>query len=235
MNGTRDTSKMAPADRRRRAGSARGGAAACRDRAGGAAAVRSESAVDQRGHGRRDPRRLRLAVALDSRAASLHRAEPRRGRAGVRGGGGRVRSGGEGLPARDRRGQRAVGAAAAGSKGSRFWCRSCSAAPCCRARCQALWRQRWDRLRRDPGRGAADHRRHDRPGNRRQQGRLAAVRRRARGRVRRGRGRVRGAERSLAGSRDRSVHRGGRLRRGGRAAASPGDTGGHDAPTRSTR
>jgi hypothetical protein len=31
-------------------------------------------------------------------------------------------------------------------------------------------------LRGDPGRSAADHRRHDRPGDRRQQGRLATVR-----------------------------------------------------------
>ena len=34
-------------------------------------------------------------------------------------------------------------------------------------RAQALWRQRCDRLRSDPSRSAADHRRHDCPGDRR--------------------------------------------------------------------
>ena len=190
--------------------------------------------MDYRGHGRRDPRRLWRAVALDPWAASIQRPEPRRGRAGVRGGGGRDRRVGEGLPARDRRRQRAVGETAAG-RGGRDPGVVRPRQPRAAGRDEALSRQPCDRLWGDPGGGAADHRRHDRAGDRRQQGRLAAVRGRARGRDHGRRGRVRGAEWSVAGSRDRPVHRHGRLRRSGRLAASPRAHCGHDGRLRSTR
>ena len=78
------------------------------DRAGGAAAVQSEPAVGYCGHGRRGPGRVWRVVVLDPWATSIQRSEPRRGRACVRGGGGRNRRVGEGLPARDRRRQRAA-------------------------------------------------------------------------------------------------------------------------------
>ncbi len=97
------------------------------------------------------------------------------------GGGRRDRRVREGLPARDRRRQRTGGEAAAG-RGGRDPRVVRTRQPRASGRAQALRRQRCDRLRGDPGRGAADHRRHDRPGDRRQQGRLAAVRGRARGR-----------------------------------------------------
>jgi DNA-binding MarR family transcriptional regulator len=96
-------------------------------------------------------------------------------------------------------------------------------------RAQARWRQPRDRLRLDPSRGSADHRRHDRPRHRRQQGRLAAVRGRTRSRAHRRCGRVRRAERSVAGSRDRPVHRARRLHRSRHLAASPRATAGMTA------
>ena len=183
MQGTHDIDETTTADDGDGLDPREAAQAARSDQAGRAAPVRPQPAVDHRGDGRRGPRRLRRAVALDARTASLQRSERRRGRAGVRGGGRLDRRVREGLPARDRRRQRAVGETAAGRGGRDP--DLVHRQPRDSGRDEALRRQPRDRLRGDPGRGAADHRRHDRAGHRGQQGRLAPVRRRARGRHRR--------------------------------------------------